>query len=416
MENKYLIQKMENTRNDFPILNEEINGEQLVYLDNAATTQKPKQVIQSLVNYYEHQNSNIHRGVHTLGNRATIAYEQARRVVQRFINAEKEEEIIFTGGTTESLNWIATGWLKRYLKSTDIILTTRAEHHANLIPWQELIKQTGARLEFIPLTETGNVDVKTVKQMLTPNHRFLAINHVSNVLGIENPIKELSQLMHANEGYIIVDGAQSIPHMPVDVKALDVDFYAFSAHKMIAPTGIGVLYGKKNLLKQMTPQLLGGEMITRVGDYESEWADLPYRLEGGTRHIAGAIGLAHAINYLNQVGMNNILTYEKLLVDYIYPRLKAIEGVTLYGGQKNRSSALFTFNIDGIHPHDVATVFDEMGIAVRAGHHCAQPLMRLLNTPSTVRASFYFYNTFAEADRFLTGIEEVKEFFKGGII
>lgn len=411
-----LVDQMAKARQDFPILQEEVNGQPLIYLDNGATSQKPEAVIGRISNFYRNENANINRGVHTLGNRATTAFENARLSVQDFINAREAKEIIFTSGTTESLNWIAAGWAKSILQPGDVILLTRIEHHANFVPWQEVAKVTGATLEFLPLTASGRVDVDQVEKNLQPEHKIMAVNHVSNVLGEENPIQDLADLIHANDGFLVVDGAQAVPHLPVDVQALGADFYAFSSHKMTGPTGFGVLYGKRKLLEDLQPQNYGGEMITQVLDYESRYADLPYRLEGGTPHIAGAVGTHAAIDYLKDLGMVNIQAYEQLLVDYVLPKLKAIEGVTVYGNPNHRSSALFSFNIEGVHPHDVATAFDQLGIAVRAGHHCAQPLMREFDIQSSVRASFYFYNTLEEADRFLEAIEEIKEFFGHGTI
>ncbi|MGX7348921.1 aminotransferase class V-fold PLP-dependent enzyme [Dolosicoccus paucivorans] len=411
-----LKQQMEATRNDFPILDQKINDEPLIYLDNGATTQKPLQVIEAIRDFYLHDNANVNRGVHTLGNRATNHYEKARRAVKEFINATREQEIIFTSGTTESINYLVFGWAKHVLNPGDKILLTEVEHHANLVPWQELAKDLNVELEFAPLTPDGTVDIERLKAQLTPQHRIFAVNHVSNVLGQANDIKKIGQLMHQHQGFVVVDGAQSVPHMAVDVQDLDADFYVFSAHKMLGPTGIGVLYGKYDLLNELTPQKYGGDMITTVDCYHSQYADLPHRLEGGTPHIAGAVGLKAALDYLNALSMDNIHRYEQALSEYLLKQLVDIPFVQLYGSRTHKESAIFSFNIEGVHPHDAATAFDQLGIAVRAGHHCAQPLMKWLGAQSTLRASFYFYNTFEEADRFIEAIHEIKEFFGDGFI
>ena len=411
-----LKDQMEQTRADFPILNERVNDEPLIYLDNGATTQKPIQVIEAIRDFYLHDNANIHRGVHTLGNRATTHYEQARETVRQFIHAEQAEEIIFTSGTTESINYIVFGWAKQVLQPGDKILLTQVEHHANLVPWQELAKQLNVTLDFAPLTKEGVVDLEALKEQLTDRHRIFALNHVSNVLGQANDIKQITRLLHQRGGFVVVDGAQAVPHMSVDVQDLDADFYVFSGHKMLGPTGIGVLYGKYELLNQLTPQKYGGDMITTVGDYQSQYAGLPSRLEGGTPHIAGAVGLKAAIDYLTEQSMAKIHRYEEYLSDYVLNQLTQIPFVQIAGDPTRKDSAIFSFNIEGVHPHDAATAFDQLGIAVRAGHHCAQPLMHWLKVPSTLRASFYFYNTFEEADRLIQGIYEIKEFFDDGFI
>lgn len=411
-----LKKQMKATRNDFPILDQTINDEPLIYLDNGATTQKPLNVIEAIQHFYLHDNANVNRGVHTLGNRATNHYEEARRAVKEFINATKEQEIVFTSGTTESMNYIVFGWAKYVLNPGDKILLTEVEHHANLVPWQELAKRLKVELEFAPLREDGTVDIEKLQVQLTPQHRIFALNHVSNVLGQANDIKKIARLMHQQQSFVVIDGAQSVPHMAVDVQDLDVDFYVFSAHKMLGPTGIGVLYGKYELLNELAPQKYGGDMITTVDCYNSQYADLPYRLEGGTPHIAGAVGLKAALDYLSDLSMDNIHRYEKALSNYLLKKLVDIPFVKLYGSHTHKDSAIFSFNIEGVHPHDAATAFDQLGIAVRAGHHCAQPLMKWLDAQSTLRASFYFYNTFEEADRFIEAIHEIKEFFGDGFI
>lgn len=395
---------------DFPILNQNVNGHPLVYLDSSATSQKPFQVIEAVEKYYKEYNSNVHRGVHTLGSRATDAYEGARERVRRFIGARSEKEVIFTRGTTSALNLVAHSYARARLGPGDEIVLTPAEHHSNLIPWQQAAKATGAALKYLPLEPDGTLDLNKAKEAITERTKLLAIAQVSNVLGTIHPIRELADLVHQQGGVIVVDGAQSVPHMKVDVQELDVDFLAFSGHKMMAPTGIGVLYGRESLLEEMEPLEYGGEMIDHVDLYESTWKELPWKFEGGTPIIAGAVGLAAAIDYLESVGMDTIHRHDKELAAYALKRLEEVEGVTVYGPRENRTS-LVTFNLEGVHPHDVATVLDAEGIAVRAGHHCAQPLMRWLGVTATVRASFYLYNDESDIDRLVEGIRKTKEYF-----
>ncbi|GGK22047.1 cysteine desulfurase SufS [Caldalkalibacillus thermarum] len=396
-------------RAQFPILNQEINGHPLVYLDNAATSHKPLPVIEALEKYYRLYNSNVHRGVHTLGNYATEGYEGAREKVRRFINAKSTQEIIFTRGTTTALNLVATGYARQVCREGDEIVITPMEHHSNLIPWQQAAKATGATLKYIDLNEDGTLNMDDARQKITPNTKVVSCTHVSNVLGTINPIKELAQLAHANGAVMVVDGAQSTPHMKIDVQDLDVDFFAFSGHKMCGPTGIGVLYGRKKLLEEMEPVEYGGEMIDTVELYESTWKELPHKFEGGTPIIAGAIGLGAAIDFLEDVGLDNITKHEHELTAYAMERLQEIEGLTIYGPKER--GGLVTFNLADVHPHDVATVLDSYGIAVRAGHHCAQPLMRWLNVTATARASFYLYNTKEEIDKLVDGLVKTKEYF-----
>lgn len=404
-------------RQDFPILFQEVNDELLIYLDNAATTQKPKQVIEAIEKYYTHDNANVHRGVHTLSERATRQYEEAREGIRAFIHAQSTKEVIFTKGTTTSLNWLAYSLGDLVVEAGDEIYITPLEHHSNIVPWQQLAKRKKAHLHYLPLTKDGSVDLEAAKEAISQKGKILAVTHVSNVLGTTNPIKELAGLIHAVGGYIVVDGAQSAPHLPVDVQALDIDFFAFSGHKMSGPTGIGVLYGKEALLNQMEPVEFGGEMIAFVYEQDATWSELPFKFEGGTPNIAGAIGLKAAIDYLTEIGMDKIATHEQELMAYVLPKMREIEGITIFGPEDpKKHSGIVTFNIDGVHPHDVATGFDMEGIAVRAGHHCAQPLMRYLDVPATTRASFYFYNTLEEADQFLTSLVRVKEFFTNGFI
>lgn len=396
-------------REMFPILDQEINGRPLVYLDSSATSQKPIQVIEAVNQYYRENNSNVHRGVHTLGTRATDQYEGAREKVRRFLNADSTAEIVFTRGTTTSLNIVAHSYARANLKPGDEIVITPMEHHSNIIPWQQAAKATGADLKYIPLQEDGTILLEDVRKTVTNNTKIVAITHVSNVLGTVNPIKEIAKIAHENGAVIVVDGAQGAPHMKVDVKDLDCDFYALSGHKMCAPTGIGVLYGKRELLENMEPVEFGGEMIDFVDLYDSTWKELPWKFEGGTPIIAGAIGLGAAIDFLEEVGQDNILEHEKELAAYALERIRTIEGISVYGPEER--AALVTFNLRDVHPHDTATVLDSEGIAIRAGHHCAQPLMKWLDVTATARASFYLYNTKEDIDALIDGLNKAKEYF-----
>jgi cysteine desulfurase / selenocysteine lyase len=393
----------------FPILSQEVNGKPLVYLDSAATSQKPLPVIEALDKYYREYNSNVHRGVHTLGTKATDAYEGAREKVRKFINAKSTEEIIFTRGTTTAINTVAASYGRANLREGDEIVITYMEHHSNIIPWQQVAKQTGATLKYIPLQEDGSISLEEVEKTVTPNTKIVSVMQVSNVLGAINPIKEIAKIAHKNGAIMVVDGAQSAPHMKIDVQDLDCDFFAFSGHKMCGPTGIGVLYGKKALLEKMEPVEFGGEMIDFVGLYESTWKELPWKFEGGTPIIAGAIGLGVAIDFLEQIGLDNIAAHEHKLAQYALEQMSTIEGLTIYGPKER--AGLVTFNIDDVHPHDVATVLDAEGIAVRAGHHCAQPLMKWLNVSATARASFYLYNTEEDIDKLVAALKKTKEYF-----
>ncbi|ROX85242.1 cysteine desulfurase [Enterococcus durans] len=407
----------EKIRQDFPILFQEVNDEPLVYLDNAATTQKPKAVLDALKNYYEHENANVHRGVHTLAERATNSYEAAREKVRSFINASETAEVLFTRGTTTSLNWVARSFGEQFIHEGDEILISYMEHHSNVIPWQQLAKKTGASLKYIELTEEGFLDMEKAKELINSNTKIVSIAHVSNVLGVINPVEELAQMIHEQGGILVVDGAQSTPHMAIDVQQIDCDFFAFSGHKMCGPTGIGVLYGKRKWLEQMEPVEFGGEMIDFVELYDSTWKELPWKFEAGTPNIAGAIALGYAIDYLKAIGMENTHHYEEELVAYVLPKLQQIEGLTIYGPQDlAKRTGVIAFNLDGLHPHDVATALDMEGVAVRAGHHCAQPLLKCLQVAATARASFYFYNTKQDADRLVDAILATKEFFQHGTI
>lgn len=394
----------------FPILQQDVNGHPLVYLDSAASSQKPAVVIEAIKHYYEWDNANVHRGVHTLGSRATDAYENAREKVARFIGAARREEIIFTRGTTTALNLVASSYGSANVGEGDEIVITPMEHHSNLIPWQQLALKKKAVLKYIPLQPDGHIDLADAEKTITAKTKIVATAYVSNVLGVVNPIKELAAIAHRNGAVMVVDGAQSTPHMKINVQELDADFYAFSGHKMCAPTGIGVLYGKKHLLESMEPIEYGGEMIDDVGLYESSWKELPWKFEGGTPIIAGAVGLAAAIDFLEGIGLEEIHRHEAKLAAYAINRLSEIEGLTLYG-PREREVGLITFNLQDIHPHDVATVLDASGIAIRAGHHCCQPLMRWLEASATARASLYLYNTEQDIDRLAEALIQTKEYF-----
>ncbi|MGG7620085.1 cysteine desulfurase [Robertmurraya sp. GLU-23] len=403
---------IQDIRSHFPILHQEVNGKPLVYLDSAATSQKPISVIESLEKYYKEYNSNVHRGVHTLGTKATDAYEGAREKVRRFIHAKSTEEIIFTRGATTALNMVAHSYGSDNLREGDEIVITFMEHHANIIPWQQVAKKTGATLKYIPLQEDGTISLDDVRATITSNTKIVSVMKVSNVLGVMNPIKDIAKIAHENGAIMVVDGAQAAPHMKIDVQDLDCDFLAFSGHKMCGPTGIGVLYGKKQHLEKMEPVETGGEMIDFVDLYESTWKELPWKFEAGTPIIAGAVGLGAAIDFLEQIGLENIEAHEHKLAAYAMEKLSRIEGMTIYGPKDpGLRAGVVTFNIDDVHPHDVATVLDAEGIAVRAGHHCAQPLMKWLKATATARASFYLYNTEEEIDKLVEGLIKTKEYF-----
>ncbi|HEM3455979.1 cysteine desulfurase [Streptococcus suis] len=405
---------LERIRKDFSILDQVVNDEPLVYLDNAATTQKPQQVLDVLADYYQKDNANVHRGVHTLSERATARYEVARQKVADFIQAKSSKEILFTRGTTTSLNWVAQ-FAKEILQPDQEVIISVQEHHSNIIPWQQACQQTGAKLRYVTLKD-GELDMDHLRSLLSSKTKFVSLAHVSNVLGSIAPIGEIAELVHQVGAYLVVDGAQSVPHMAVNVQELDVDFYAFSGHKMLGPTGIGVLYGKEELLNLMSPVEFGGEMIDFVYEQSATWKELPWKFEAGTPNIAGAIGLGAAIDYLTEIGMDAIQAHEAELVDYVFPKLQAIPGFTIYGSQDlSKRTGVIAFNLDDLHPHDVATALDYEGVAVRAGHHCAQPLLRYLQVPATVRASFYIYNTKADCDKLVEAIIKTKEFFNGPI-
>lgn len=401
---------MNAVRRDFPILDQEINGHPLVYLDNAASSQKPIQVIEAIDSYYRVDNANIHRGVHHLSQRATDAYEGARSKVRSFLNAQSDKEIIFVRGATEAINLVAQSFVRPQLAAGDEILISHIEHHANIVPWQMVCEQTGAKLKVIPMTETGELDLSGLDELLNTRTKILAIGHVSNALGTINPLKEIIAKAKAKSIPVLVDGAQAVPHMKVDVQALDCDFYVFSGHKMFAPTGIGALYGKQALLESMPPWQGGGDMILSVSLDHTEYNTLPYKFEAGTPHIAGAVGLGAAIDYMQKLGIDNIAAHEHALLDIATQRLQQMEGVRIIGTAKQKASVL-SFLIEDVHPHDVGTIFDQQGVAIRAGHHCAQPVMQFFGIAATARASFAFYNTEAEIDALVNAIKTTQELF-----
>ena len=400
-------------RRDFPILHGTVRGgKKLVYLDNAATTQKPQAVIDRLVRYYSEENSNVHRGVHYLSEVATAAYEASRTTVKRFINAHDEKEIVFTRGTTESINLVASSWGRRNLRRDDEVLITAIEHHSNIVPWQLLCEETGAKLRIVPVNDSGELILDEYANLLTPRVKLVAFGHASNALGTINPVKRMIAMAHENGSVVLVDGAQGVPHLTVDVQDLDCDFYAFSAHKVYGPTGIGVLYGKQALLDAMPPYQGGGDMILSVSFEKTTYNALPYKFEAGTPNIAGAIGLGAALDYLSAIGLSDIAAHEQDLLHYATSRLGEIDGLRIIGTASEKASVI-SFTLEGVHPHDIGTILDQEGIAVRTGHHCAQPLMMRFNVPATGRASFGLYNTREEADALVAGLHQVVEVFRG---
>lgn len=396
-----------NTRKDFPILSQQVNGKPLVYFDNGATSQKPQAVIDAISKYYEVINANIHRGVHTLSQIATDAYELSREKVRKHINAGHAHEVIFTSGTTGAINLVASAFTT-FLKPNDEILVSALEHHSNIVPWQLLCARTGAVLKVIPMDENGELIMTKYSELLSSGKvKIVAVNHISNALGTINPIKKMIDLAHEADAVILIDGAQAVPHLQPDVQALDCDFYAFSAHKMCGPTGVGVLYGKEAWLNKLPPYQGGGEMIKEVTFEGSTWADLPHKFEAGTPNIADGIALGTAIDYLHDIGFDNIQKQEKELLDYASEKLSEIEGLRIFGPKEQKTSVI-SFNIDGVHPYDIGTILDKMGIAVRTGHHCAQPVMSFFCIPGTVRASISFYNTKEEIDLLVAGVKKAK--------
>lgn len=403
---------VEKIKKDFPILNQKINDEPLIYLDNAASSQMPAFVEEKLSSFTESQRANVHRGIHTLGLKATNLYEESRQKVADFIGANSTKEIVFTSGCTDSLNLIAATFGEQNVQSGDEILVSIMEHHSNLLPWQQLAKRKGAKLRFIELASNGRLNFADFKNKINSKTKIVAVTHVSNVLGTINPVKEIINLAHENGAVVVVDGAQAVGHFPINVTGLGADFYAFSGHKMFAPTGIGVLYGKQNLLEKMPPYRVGGEMITNVTRDGATWAPIPQKFEAGTPNISGVIGLAAAIDYLNSLDLKLIQNHEIELTNYALEMLSKISELTIYGPKNNyERTGVISFNLENIHPHDLATAFDLDGIEVRAGHHCAQPLMTSLQTESTVRVSFSIYNTKNDIDKLVGSLQEIKEFF-----
>ncbi len=404
---------LEQIRKDFPILKRETRpGVRVTYLDSTATSQKPVQVIEAMNDYYRRSNANIHRGVHTLAEEATSMYEGAREKIAKFINASSSREVIYTRNTTESINLVAYSWARANLKAGDLVILTEMEHHSNLVPWHMLQAERGVELEFISVTEDGLLDLETYKPLLSRRPKLVSFTHMSNVLGTINPAAEIIRLGHEAGAIMLVDGAQSVPHLKVDVQALDADFYAFSAHKMCGPTGIGALYGKTSLLEAMPPFLGGGDMIKEVKLRSFRANTLPHKFEAGTPAIAEAVGFGAAVDYLSAIGMDKIAAYEHEITEYALDRLEEIPGVKLFGPSADKKGGVAAFTLEGVHPHDVAQILDRDGIAVRAGHHCAQPLHEKFGIPATSRASFYLYNTKEEVDLLVNGIYKVKEMFK----
>ena len=393
------IQKV---RADFPILSQKVNGKPLVYFDNGATSQKPQVVIDAISRYYREYNANIHRGVHTLSQLATDAYEQSRNTIQKHINAKQNYEIIFTSGTTFGINLVANGFAS-LLKTDDEVLVSALEHHSNIVPWQFLCEKTGAKLVVIPMNEKGELILSEFDNLLSEKTKIVAVNHISNALGTVNPIEYIIKKAHVVGAAVLIDGAQATPHLRPDVQALDCDFYVFSGHKVCGPTGVGILYGKEEWLRKLPPYQGGGEMIAEVTFEKTTYADLPHKFEAGTPNIEGGIVLGTAIDYMNAIGFDNIATYEHELLLYGTKRLQEIEGLTIYGTSENKASVI-SFNLEGIHPYDIGTIIDKLGIAVRTGHHCAQPIMNFYNIPGTIRASFAFYNTKEEIDIFVEAV------------
>jgi cysteine desulfurase/selenocysteine lyase len=397
-------------REDFPVLKQRIHGKPLVYLDSAATAQKPFAVIDAIRKFHEVDCANIHRGVHELSQRSTAAYEETRIKAKRFLNARAKNELIFVRGTTEGINLVASSWGRKNVKAGDEIVISTLEHHSNIVPWQMLCEEKGARLRIIPVDDRGELLLEEYEKLLGPRTRMVAVGHVSNALGTINPVRQIVEMAHRAGALALIDGAQAAPHLKIDVQALDADFYAFSGHKVIGPTGIGILYGKARLLNAMPPYQGGGDMIKSVTFEKTVYADLPYKFEAGTPNIAGGIGLGAAFDYVTRLGLDNIAAYEHELLVYGTEALSRIPGLRIIGTAREKAAVL-SFVIDGIHPHDIGTVLDRQGIAVRTGHHCAQPVMDRFGVPATTRASLAFYNTFAEIDALVAGLAKVKEIF-----
>lgn len=405
-----MLNDIEAIRAQFPILHREVNGKPLVYLDNGATSQKPQSVIDTISRFYEHDNSNIHRGVHTLSQEATSAYEQVRKKVQKFINAQHDHEVIFTSGTTGSINLVASSFGESLIREGDEILITAMEHHSNIVPWQMLCERKKAHLKVVPISEAGEIDIEEYRKLIGPKTELISLVHVSNSLGTVNPVKEMIEIAHAENIPVLVDGAQAIHHTPIDVQELDCDFYVFSAHKMYGPTGVGILYGKEELLKDMAPYQGGGDMIKNVTFEKTTYNDLPHKFEAGTPNIVGGLGLGAAIDFINSVGFDFIQKHEAELCRFASSELKNIQGLRFIGTAQKRAG-LVSFVLDGIHPYDTGVILDKLGIALRTGHHCTQPVMNFFGVPGTVRASFAVYNTKQEIVRLVEGIDRVKRMF-----
>lgn len=398
-------------RDDFPILKREVNGKPLVYFDNGATSQKPQLVIDTINKYYTFENSNIHRGIHTLSQEATNAYEVARKKVQRFVNAQHEHEIIFTKGTTDSINLVAASFGKKHLKKGDEIIISNMEHHSNIVPWQMICEEKEAVLKVIPINDKGELLMDEFKKLLSPKTKFVSITHVSNTLGTINPVKEIIKLAKEAGALVLIDGAQAVPHTKIDVQDLGCDFYAFSGHKMFGPTGVGILYGKEAILNDLPPYQGGGDMIKTVTFEKTTYNELPHKFEAGTPNIVGGIGLGVAIDYMNSIGLDKIEAYEHELLTYATEQIKQIEGVRIVGEAAKKASVL-SFVVDGTHPSDIGMIIDKLGVAIRTGHHCTEPLMNRLNVPGTARASFAFYNTFEEIDIFIAALKRAVTMLK----
>ncbi|MBV9493904.1 MAG: cysteine desulfurase [Acidobacteria bacterium] len=405
---KYDVQRV---REDFPILRREVRGNPLVYLDNAATTQKPQQVIDRLVRYYAEENSNVHRGVHYLSEVATAAYEGARTTVTRFLNARSEKEIVLTRGTTEGINLVAYSWGRKNVGAGDEVIISAIEHHSNIVPWQQLTEEKKATLKIIPVNDAGEIDLDAYAKLLNERTKLVAVGHASNALGTINPIKKMIAMAHDAGAVVVIDGAQGVPHLTIDVQDLDCDFYAFSGHKVYGPTGVGALYGKEALLEAMPPFMGGGDMILSVSFEKTTYNALPYKFEAGTPNIAGVIGLAAALDYVTHVGLERIAAHEHDLLLYATDRLLGLDGIRIIGTAREKASVI-SFVLEGVHPHDIGTILDQEGIAIRTGHHCAQPLMMRFNVPATGRASFALYNTREEADALVAGLKKVIEVFR----
>jgi cysteine desulfurase/selenocysteine lyase len=401
---------IEQIRKDFPILHQEVNGKPLVYFDNAASTQKPKVVIDRVADYYSNEHSNIHRGVHSLSAAATEEYELARKTVQAHFNAKFDHEIVFNKGTTDGINLVANGFAKSFLKEGDEVIVSELEHHSNIVPWQMACEQTGSKLKVIPITDSGEWIMEEFHNLLSDRTKIIAVNHVSNALGTMNPITDVIEAAHSKGIPVLLDGAQAVPHMAVDVQALDCDFYVMSGHKLFGPTGVGVLYGKEEWLNKLPPYQGGGDMIKTVSFEKTTYNELPFKFEAGTPNIAGVIGLKTAIDYVSEIGLDAIADYEQELLEYGTEKLSQIEGLKIYGTAKNKASVI-SFLLDGIHPYDAGTILDKLGIAVRTGHHCTQSVMTRFGIPGTVRASFAFYNTKEEIDALYEGLLRVKKMF-----